>query len=353
VKNTDYIIAGQGIAGSLLAWFLLQRGKKVLVVDPERENSSSAVSGGMIHPVTGRRIVKTWMADTLIPFARKTYTDIEDKLAERFFEDYPVLEIFNDTQHRNDWAGRSADAGMEEYVKDECPPNTVPNGVIAPYGGRWVVNGGWLETPRFLQAIRRYLNGKQSYLHDQIDFHDVEQTENGIRWKDYTANAIIDCTGMGLYKTNHGEGLPFNPCKGELVHINAEGLPKNIVIHGSIKIIPTGGNSYFCGATYDYTRRDTDLTIEGLEKLKSALQKLTDVPYSITHHKAAVRPSTTDRKPIIGTHFSNKNYYFFNGLGSKGILLGPWHAQLLVKHLLDGQEIPEEYQPYRGKLANW
>ncbi len=352
VKQVDYIIAGQGIAGSLLAWFLLQRGQEVLIVDPQVAGTPSGVSGGMIHPVTGRRIVKTWMADTLIPFARKTYTDIEDKLAERFFEDYPVLEIFNDNQHRNDWAGRSADAGMDQYVKDECPPDAVPEGIIAPYGGRWVVNGGWLETPRFLDAMRRHLSGKNSFLRDKIAFQETEKTETGIRWKDYTAKAIIDCTGVDLYNDPQSDGMPFNLCKGELLHINAEGLPKNMVVHGSIKIIPTGGNGYFCGATYDYTRRDTICTEEGKEKLEAAIKKLTAVPFTVTHHRSAVRPSTTDRKPIIGPHFKNERYYFFNGLGSKGILLGPWHAQLLMKHLLDGAAIPDEYFPYRRKLAN-
>jgi glycine/D-amino acid oxidase-like deaminating enzyme len=353
VKNIDYIIAGQGIAGSLLAWFLLQRSQRVLVIDPEEVNTSSRISGGMIHPVTGRRIAKSWMADTLIPYARTTYTDIEDKLAGRFFEDYPVLEIFNDIQHRNDWAGRSADEGMDKYIKDECPPNAIPEGINAPYGGRWVVGGGWLDTKRFLDAIRQYLKGKNSYLNGTLDFYDAEKTESGIQWKEYSAKAIIDCTGMGLYKSDYGTDLPFNPCTGELLNINVEGLPKDFVVHGSIKIIPTGGNGYIGGATYDYTRRDGQCTVDGREKLESSIQKLISRPYSITQQLAAVRPSTTDRKPIIGKHFSNEKYYFFNGLGSKGVMMGPWHAMMLVKHLLEGTEIPEEYRPYRGKLVNW
>lgn len=347
MKQVDYIIAGQGIAGSLLAWFLLQRGQKLLVIDPMPDDSSSRISGGMIHPVTGRRIVKTWMADILLPFARNTYVAIEDKLAERFFEDYPVLEIYHDIQHRNDWAGRSADDGMDRYVKDECPPNAIPEGIIAPFGGRWVVNGGWVQTPRFLDAIRRYLAGKNSLLQDRTHFGEVEKIAGGIQWKGYTAKAFIDCTGISLLHTAPGAGLPFNPCKGELLHINAEGLPKNLIIHSNIKIIPTGGNGYYCGATYDYTRIDTDCTDEGRAKLEAAIQKLTALPFSTRRHQAGIRPSTTDRKPIIGCHQSNENYYFFNGLGSKGILLGPWHAQLLTKHLLDGDALPSYYHPYR------
>ncbi|MBK9401089.1 MAG: hypothetical protein IPN36_09585 [Bacteroidetes bacterium] len=63
----DYILRGQGIAGSLLAWFLLQAGKRVLVVDPVRKNTCSKIAAGLIHPVTGRRIVKSWNADVFIP----------------------------------------------------------------------------------------------------------------------------------------------------------------------------------------------------------------------------------------------------------------------------------------------
>ena len=66
--KVDYIIVGQGLAGSLIAYELLKRNRKILVYDLPEENQSSSVAAGLFNPVTGRRFVKTWKADVLFPF---------------------------------------------------------------------------------------------------------------------------------------------------------------------------------------------------------------------------------------------------------------------------------------------
>ena len=345
-KHYDFILRGQGIAGSLLAWFLKQRGKNILVVDPNKENTSSRVAAGMIHPVTGRRIVKSWNADVFIPFARATYQNIEDKLADKFFEEYPVLEIFKDTGHRNDWAGRSASEGMQEYVKGECPPESIPNGVKAPEGGRWVVNGGWLDTRRFLDAIQRYLKQSESFLEDSLHYEEVQFESERVLWKNYSATKIIDCSGSAAIAHPLFAHLPFKPCKGEMLQIKVEGLPKDIILHNSIKVIPLGGYQYLCGATYDFNNINEETTEEGKSKITEALEKIISVPYSISTHRAAIRPSTIDRKPIASVHPEFPQLYIFNGLGSKGVMMGPSIANMIAESLVSQDEFGEELKMF-------
>ncbi len=343
----DFIIRGQGIAGSLLAWFLMQAGKKVMVVDPAKENTCSRVAAGLIHPVTGRRIVKSWNANLFIPFARHTYTGIEDKLAARFFEDFPVLEVFNDAGHRNDWAGRSAEPEMKRYISEECGAALVPEGICAEHGGRWVLNGGWLDTKRFLDTIQKYLVSSGSFTRGSLEYEDVIFKEEHLRWKDIVAKKMIDCTGADALRHPLLNDLPFNPCKGELLQIRAQGLPKNMVIHGPVKIIPLGGLEYLTGATYDFNRIDEITTNEGREKLEHSLQKLINVSYTVSGHFAAIRPSTKDRRPVIGRHKFHKNLFVFNGLGSKGVMMAPWLAKHLTEYLLHNLPLEKELDPYR------
>ncbi|MBL7922791.1 MAG: FAD-dependent oxidoreductase [Bacteroidia bacterium] len=343
----DYLIIGQGLAGSLLAWFFLQAGKKIVIIDPQEEKTCSRVAAGLIHPVTGRRIVKTWNADLFIPFARKTYTLIEDKLGERFFEDYPVLELYNDAGHRNDWTGRSADQGMDRYIQDECSATEVPDGLQAPLGGRWVVNGGWLDTGRFLDALRKYLDGEGVLIQDRLLYDDLEFGNNCVRWKNQVADKIIDCSGADAIFQEKFRSLPFNPCKGEVIRFRAEGLPRDLVVHGAVKIIPIGGNDYIAGATYDFNHINSHCTPEGLEKIELALQKMISVPYFILAHDAAIRPSTSDRRPLLGPIDRDGLFHVFNGLGSKGALLGPWMANYYSDCLIRNQEIFPELQALR------
>src|SRR6185369_14060401 len=102
-KSFDYIIVGHGIAGTLLTYFLQKRGANVLVIDKFNPSSSSNISAGISHPITGRRKVKTWMADTLIPFAEEFYAMLESEYGEQFYHHQNILELVDTTKDYNDW----------------------------------------------------------------------------------------------------------------------------------------------------------------------------------------------------------------------------------------------------------
>ena len=63
----DFLLIGQGLAGSALGYRLKKAGKKIKLIDLPSENKSSRVAAGLYNPVTGRKMVKTWNADLLSP----------------------------------------------------------------------------------------------------------------------------------------------------------------------------------------------------------------------------------------------------------------------------------------------
>ena len=56
-KPQTYIIVGQGVAGTLLAYFLLKAGQNVIAIDNYHKGAASNVAAGIINPITGRRYV--------------------------------------------------------------------------------------------------------------------------------------------------------------------------------------------------------------------------------------------------------------------------------------------------------
>ena len=80
----DFVIIGQGIAGSVLSYILLQKKQKVLLINDTKKNCSSLVAGGIFNPITGKNLVKTWQADRLFPFMLPFYKDLEQALAVKF-----------------------------------------------------------------------------------------------------------------------------------------------------------------------------------------------------------------------------------------------------------------------------
>jgi len=53
--------------------------------------------------------------------------------------------------------------------------------------------------------------------------------------------------------------------------------------------------------------------------------------YTTIDHKAAIRPTTHNREVIAMQHAEHKGMFMLNGLGSKGVLLGPWWARHIVQ----------------------
>ena len=121
LTNTwDYIIVGQGLAGTLLDHFLNKAGQRVLVIDQFYERAASQVAAGLINPVTGRRYVKSWKIDELLPFAKQTYQDFEEELSLSIYTERNIIRSLFNHREENDWQLRTSEPGYEQYLLDEA-----------------------------------------------------------------------------------------------------------------------------------------------------------------------------------------------------------------------------------------
>jgi glycine/D-amino acid oxidase-like deaminating enzyme len=89
----DYIIVGQGLAGTFLSWNLQRAGKKVLVIDQFRPQAASRIASGVINPITGRRMVRTWMIETLMPYAVEAYTQFGNELGASLVSQCNIIDF--------------------------------------------------------------------------------------------------------------------------------------------------------------------------------------------------------------------------------------------------------------------
>ena len=99
VKHVDYLIIGQGLAGSLLSWELIKQGCSIHLIDNQQENASQ-VAAGVINPVTGMRLVKSNDIDTLLPCARQTYQELSQFFQQDFYIEKSMQRIIRSDKER-------------------------------------------------------------------------------------------------------------------------------------------------------------------------------------------------------------------------------------------------------------
>ena len=334
-KTINFLIVGQGIAGTTLAHKLYENGKSVHLIDNNHQSSSSLIAGGVIHPMSFKRAILSWKADSLIPVAKAYYDAFETAFKTKVFHELDMIRVFSTMEEQNNWQGRMADSPMKEIIGDE------ELSLGFPLGSGKVNMAGRLDVALYLTRSKEFFKEKDIISEEQFDYNQLTHSETGIEYKGIEAENIIFCEGFKINQNPYFKYIPLSPTKGEILIIKTKDLPDCILSQGCF-VMPIGNNKYVLGATYDRENINQETTKLGKEQLIEKLKAIGDFDFDIIEHRAGVRPTTHDRRPILGTHPKNSNMHIFNGLGSKGVMLAPHFAGELIEYITKGVQLNKE-----------
>ena len=341
-KHVDFIIVGQGLAGSLLAHFLHQKGQQLLVIDPGQENTASRVAAGIINPITGRRYVKSWRIDDLVPFARQTYRELEALLGIPLFQSRHILRALHNPTEQNHWMSRLGDPGYEQFMLPEADPG-IWTALIHPiYAFGEAIQAGQVNLKSLLNNFRPWLHKNHQLEEDQFDYEELDRSNNLLKYRHWTARAIIFCEGYQSKNNPYFGNLPYEGAKGEVLHISIPGPQPDKLLRHHFFLVPMEDGTYWAGSNYIWRYENDAPSPENKAWLIGQLQKILAVPYEIVAHKAAIRPTVKDRRPLLGVHPDFSNVFIFNGLGTKGASQGPFFAHQMANYLVDQAPIDPE-----------
>jgi len=329
----DYIIVGQGLAGSLLAYELIKSDCKVLVINNESQPSSARVAAGIYNPVTGKHLAKTWLADELYPFLKKFYREIEEDLSVKFLHEANVYRPFATIEQQNYFLSQTVNHGLNDYITDAVDNQKYNHLIKNDLGGLDTLSSGWVDLHTLLDAIRRFLIQKNAYLSANFDYDSLQISENQVVYEQLESRRIVFCEGYYAVNNPWFSWLPFNPVKGEVLNAEIENYDIEEIVNQGFFILPLGGGKVRIGATYVWHQLDWQTTEDGKQFLLQKVDKLLKAPYKITGQVAGIRPATKDRRPIVGNHPTQKNVYVLNGLGTKGVSLAPYFVDKMVAYL--------------------
>jgi len=220
----DYLIIGQGITGTMLAWELLSRGYKIKLVDKYDVSSPSSIAAGVINPVTGRRMVKTWMADTLLPKAYESYQNLSNTLDFECFTQMPIYRFTNSTRDLNDWLAK---ANEEPLIRPMTQDEVVPG---APAGGVIILGGGIVHMQKLIEASRKLWEKSGILQKASFQINELRITEQHVEWRNHIATKMVFCEGFHASANPMFHHLPFVLTKGELLTIEHHSLPEDKIL---------------------------------------------------------------------------------------------------------------------------
>ena len=336
----DYLIIGQGISGTWLSYYLQKASKSFIVIDNAQPNSASRVAAGIINPVTGRRIVKTWMIDELLSFLIPAYEELGNELNIKAIEKKYLIDFHPTPQMKIAFDERvKENADLLFHPDDQWQYQNIFNyelgfGEVDPC---YVVN-----LKEILPAWRKKLLSNNQLLEEDFEITELKQADAGINYKNIKAEKIFFCDGIHSSQNPFFKNLPFALNKGEAILFESTGIPTTHIFKKGMMITSIEENLFWLGSNYLWEFDDDKPTEQFKKQTETLLKSWLKVPFNIIDHKASVRPANVERRPFVGLHPVHKNIGILNGMGTKGCSLAPFFAKQLVDHLLYKKEILPE-----------
>lgn len=327
----DYLIIGSGLAGISFSEIALQNQKSILVLDNNSQNSSK-IAGGLYNPVILKRFSEVGHAKEHLLIMNEFFEKLERKLDCKVDYKLPILRKFFSIEEQNNWFLASDKANLAPFLSTNLISKKYSS-IDSPFGYGEVLQTGYVDTALLLRKYKDYLINNELFMNESFDYALLKEENTDIHYKDIQAKHIIFAEGFGMHSNPYFNYLPLDGTKGELFIIKAPLLDLDVILNTSVFILPLGNNLYKVGATYNWSDKTDIPTEEGKAELIEKIKEIIQCDFEIIEHLAGVRPTVKDRRPLVGTYQNHKSIHILNGLGTRGVMLGPAMAKALFENI--------------------
>ncbi len=336
-NSKNILVVGAGLAGISVATQLIKAGVQVTLIDNDK-NFSSRVAAGMINPIVFRRMTKSWRVDEFIPFLKSFYRELEAETQSEFFFPIPIRRLFSSEQERGFWLNKEQREEFEPYMEKVTESDLNFSQAKNPFGSGRLKETYYVDVNSFITNTKSWISSKSRLIKEQFDYNQLTRTN----YKGTQYDEIVFCLGYLNKSCPFFGELPLDQTKGQTLTIKSETLPENTSLNRKCFMLPKGNKTFKIGSTYEWNDPTTHTTIESRTELLKNLAYVIDEEVEVIHQEAGIRPTTRDRRPLIGTHNKHAHYHIFNGLGAKGYMLAPLISKEFVDYLLNGVNLDPE-----------
>lgn len=328
MENKKYLIVGAGLSGICMSLHLIKNGHSVALLD-SGENYSTAVAAGQINPLVFRRMTKSWRVDEYLPYAEKFYTDLGIDTGLPIYFPIQIRRMFSSAHEKVMWEEKQNRDGFSHYLETITEEDDAYDLAQNDFGSGRIKQSSYVNAANFLNAGKNYIKENGELISEKLVYTDIDATESTYKGRKF--DFILFCEG-----SNNSDNPWFNKfivehTKGEVLTLKSTEIAEHEALNRKCFLLPVGDQMFRLGATYVWNTPERSLTEEAKADLLEKVKLLTSKPFEVIDHQVGIRPTTPDRRPIIGKHPEFQNLLIFNGLGTKGYLMAP----LLAKEFAD------------------
>ena len=329
-QHMKILLIGQGIAGTMLAWALHQRGVQVRIADGSLPGNASLPAAGIINPVTGKRFVKSWRLEEFFPAAKHAYQALEQFLKVPVWQPHPILRLLGTAEESNDWAARCALPDYADYLGERRDAGAWQPFIKPGLSYGVIHQAARVHFPNLIGRFRQWALESGIFENKVMDYDAIP----GIA-PDY--DAVVFCEGFRAAENPFFPELSWQPAKGEALLLRLQNAAHiTDMLKKTMTLVPMGEGVFWAGGSYQWHYPDLLPSEAERNFILRHVDEMLAAPFEIIGHVAGVRPAVKDRRPYIGVSKKHSNLFIFNGLGTKGALLAPYWAEHLAAHLLQG-----------------
>lgn len=346
-SDRHFLIVGGGLSGLCVAYQLWKKGQKTTIIDAGK-NHSSVIAAGMINPLVFRRITKSWRVDDFMDYLVPFYRELEQIIDASFFHSIVIRRMFSNEHERDLWHKKQEREDFSPYMTYQTEEDKNFKGAINKFGSGRVRQAHYVEARKFIECFQKWISTKVNVVQETFDYSQLQETT----YRDTPYSDIVFCEGFQGKKNPFFKDLPLNQTKGETLTIKSKSLPENESVNRKCFVLPLGNQQFKIGSTYVWHTNTLNTTEEGKQTLLENLSYLTNEKPTILKQEAGVRPTTIDRRPLVGTHPEHQSYHIFNGLGTKGYMLAPKLSMEFVAFLCGEKKLNNEIDIARFRINN-
>jgi hypothetical protein len=328
MQKLKYLIVGQGLAGTMLSFMFTKKHISHKVIAAKTLPSASGVAAGIYNPLVFRRLTKSWMIDELLPEMIDAYKSLELLLDTKLLYTKPIAKLIHPNE-RQFWMDRIESQHLQSYFNGFKKPDDV-SGLKSTFDLALITNSGYVDLTELMGKYHTYLEKNNSLIVEDFNYADLQFTDTEVNWKGIKAEKIIFCEGSFAINNPFFPANIFYLAKGDVLTVKIPNLSEKYILNKDVFILPKGNQRFLIGSTYERENLTWKPEPKNAKLLLEKAQNLIELPIKLINHAVGIRPTVRDRRPVLGLHPIHNSLAFFNGLGTKGVMLAPYFANELL-----------------------